>query len=508
MLAFVEGSQFREIAISPNQQSMSTNVHSFFSNLNAKLVEARQQDQQRLQQFFEFLNPKLVEAREADRKHARRFNSFDYMVTSELGLSKIIADLLDPKANHGQGPLFLKTFLMLIEGTSNWSDLDLSNAKVSKEIRIYPKESSKDFRQIDIVVEIPNDDGNCFLIIENKPYSEDQKDQLREYLKHYERKRSLLIYAPPKGKLPSEKSISRDKLASLTKGNDINRFAIMPYYWKADLAGKTDQTEKFRTQLELRWEDFHVGCSLIDWLVKCREQCGAERLYWFLDDAVKFCQREFGGLGMASNSEIRAVQEFLLSDSKNLETAELIYNQFPYIKDKAIKSVADALLGNVKKKLQSCNDLKFYSYKKEGKEILLFAIYKTCWPKFENTNSFTKGRIAICMGLWLDFDSTDPNLYWGVYAPNPDTEKNRVLCSEITERCRKESIDLPEENDKSWLLWKNAKEEYNDVRSVIIKLLNESKSKEASGDTMDYFVANIVSVVEKADSILNEFNGQ
>lgn len=114
---------------------------------------------------------------------------------------------------------------------------------------------------------------------------------------------------------------------------------------------------------------------------------------------------------MASNSEIRAVQEFLLSDSKNLETAELIYNQFPYIKDKAIKSVADALLSNVKRKLQSCNDFKFYSYKEERKEILLFAIYKTCWPKFENTNSFTKGRIAICVGLWLDFDSTDPNLY-------------------------------------------------------------------------------------------------
>ena len=49
--------------------------------------------------------------RELDRYLAPRFNPFDYLRTSELALSRVIAGLLDPTNAHGQGASFLKAML-------------------------------------------------------------------------------------------------------------------------------------------------------------------------------------------------------------------------------------------------------------------------------------------------------------------------------------------------------------------------------------------------------------
>ena len=40
---------------------------------------------------------------QARPKASARFNNLDYLRDDELGLSRIIADLLNPKASHGQG---------------------------------------------------------------------------------------------------------------------------------------------------------------------------------------------------------------------------------------------------------------------------------------------------------------------------------------------------------------------------------------------------------------------
>lgn len=45
---------------------------------------------------------------------SNRFNPFQFMRTDEMGLSKILAFLLDPKEAHGQGDLFLNSFLKFI----------------------------------------------------------------------------------------------------------------------------------------------------------------------------------------------------------------------------------------------------------------------------------------------------------------------------------------------------------------------------------------------------------
>ena len=61
--------------------------------------------------MFRTLGPRLAAARhverELDRVLASRFNPLDYLRTDELGLSRILADLLNPNAAHGQGAAFL-----------------------------------------------------------------------------------------------------------------------------------------------------------------------------------------------------------------------------------------------------------------------------------------------------------------------------------------------------------------------------------------------------------------
>ena len=59
-----------------------------------------------LQNLTPHLHAARAVARELDRQLARRFNIFRYLRDDELGLSRIIADLLDPTGEHGQATTF------------------------------------------------------------------------------------------------------------------------------------------------------------------------------------------------------------------------------------------------------------------------------------------------------------------------------------------------------------------------------------------------------------------
>ena len=192
------------------------------------------------ERFFAKLAPRLEMARdlgrELDRKLAQRFNVLDYLRKDEDGLSRIIADLLNPKASHGQGTLFLQTLLSLegLRNTRHWPELDGSQISivVMRERRI------TDAQRIDILVHIVGADGepHC-LAIENKPYAGDQENQVKDYLEYLGQeyyKRFLLIYISPTGEGPSDWSIPKTELDEWK-----DRFAIMPYH-----GGQEEQADK------------------------------------------------------------------------------------------------------------------------------------------------------------------------------------------------------------------------------------------------------------------------
>lgn len=154
-----------------------------------------------------------LETNERERKKtelydSNRFNPFQFIRTDEMGLSKIIAFLLDPKERHGQGDLFLNSFLKYINKPSF---LAYDNAQVVVE-----KLTSKN-RRHDIFIEgYLNDSRNWIISIENKlKFASDQIEQLKDYQKDIEENYSqgdyCLVYLPVFKEEPSEESIPRNE---------------------------------------------------------------------------------------------------------------------------------------------------------------------------------------------------------------------------------------------------------------------------------------------------------
>ena len=254
-------------------------LESFFGSLTRRLSEAAEADSRRLERFFLELKPRLDAARwleaELDRRFAPRFNVLDLLKPKELDLSRIIANLLDPKGKHGQGALFLRCLLDKLRFDFDGDDEDLNRSHVTLE------STNEDQSRLDIKVEIGR--RHC-LAIENKPWAEDQPNQVGDYLKALENYEShLLIYLSGNGKGPSEDSLEkadREQLAEQLAGG-LRRFAIVPYRASA--------------KLEDEFNDFRPGFSLADWLAECRTKCDADKLRWFLRDVEDYCQHHLEG---------------------------------------------------------------------------------------------------------------------------------------------------------------------------------------------------------------------
>ena len=140
------------------------------------------------------------------------FNVFKYLREDELGLSRIIADLLDPTAEHGQGASFLEAILDALPETRGRFGKLRPTAPTSDPIRVRTERRTMKGRFIDITVDIPSAEGRFCLAFENKPYAHDLDDQLKAYLeylgdpKRYGR-RFLLVYLPPVHREPDETSL-------------------------------------------------------------------------------------------------------------------------------------------------------------------------------------------------------------------------------------------------------------------------------------------------------------
>ena len=74
------------------------------------------------------------------------FSIFDYVDTSELGLSRILGDLLNPKGKHGQKDLFLRCFIercLPNLDDNGWQEFkdNLSKTKIKLEERTWQYQS-------------------------------------------------------------------------------------------------------------------------------------------------------------------------------------------------------------------------------------------------------------------------------------------------------------------------------------------------------------------------------
>ncbi len=111
-----------------------------------------------------------------------RFNIFDALgiVNAEIRHSKFLAWLLDPNESHGQGPLFLKAFLMDLFRQSPLELRAINPVKIDgAELR--GVDIRREWRHIDILITC--EDPKFVIAIENKVGSKEHSKQLERYRK-------------------------------------------------------------------------------------------------------------------------------------------------------------------------------------------------------------------------------------------------------------------------------------------------------------------------------------
>ena len=471
----------------------------FFTDLASRMETARQVNHKRYSDFFADLVPRLQTARELeselDRHLARRFNVFDYAKTDELGISRILADLLDPQGPHGQGTRFLERFVGELGEQVFRPDFSTGRICVAVE-KVIPSN-----RRIDVYVKIGTGETAQCLAIENKPYAGDQENQVKDYLDYLSRrfkKRFVLIYLSPKGEGPSNWSIPKKELREW-KG----RFAILPYC--------TVDSERYHEGQENQpnvFEDFCIPYSLADWFKECRRSCEVDRLRWFLRDAEVFCKRTFGGQTMTTGSETKAVRDYLRSNpEKNMAIARTVYASWPAIRDEICRTFFDRICRSVqrtaKEALSDVSDDLHVAQQYWGtrKWADCFWLYRMSWRQYGKQHSGSKGRTAICMQV----EEKSPNGWlYGVVCPKSQekfSEHHKKYRACLIEALNAELGDG--NNSGGWPWWKYVDERYRNWDYLVADLYRESDQGD-SGEVMKYFVDLLVGTAKKVIPIINE----
>ena len=427
------------------------------------------------------LTPRLQAAktveRQLDRHLARRFNVFKYLREDELGLSRIIADLLDPTAEHGQGTTFLEAMLDAFPETRG--RFGALGRKATSPIRVMKERWTTTGGRIDITVDIPSPTGRFGLAFENKPYASDQDRQLKAYLEYLAEQygtRFLLVYLPPVHREPDEAS-----LPQADRERWRGHFRIMPY-----AGGDT---------------------SLEDWFATCRKLCDAERVSRFLRDAELFCQQQFGDSTMTTNADTRFVQEYLSDNPSHLRAALAVHDAWRLVRAEVCERFLEHLRRNVEDRLGTVlQDIEddFHvrcRYGREKKYSSTLRVYRDAWLRYDDVPPNQHGRSAIM----LQSGRQGPNgWYWGVRSPKPlsqMTEPEKERREQLGATLGRHGLSLAHDNSDWWPQWEWLPR-YQDWDPLVPELYEECEA--GGGPITTCYVDGLLKIAAHAIPAIND----
>ncbi|PTQ86623.1 PD-(D/E)XK nuclease family protein [Nitrosomonas ureae] len=333
--------------------------------------------QEKINSLLEEVTFKVATLNEASERFADRlapdFSIFDYLRTDEIGLSRCIADLLNPMGKHGQKEVFLEAFLEKI----GW----LGNTKV-KSVRL--EEQANDQRRIDISLKFESGE---IIGIENKPWAGDQKNQLSDYASFIEKEAGgenwLLIYLS--NNEPSDSSGINKVKEQLKEFKDEKKFVQLDY------------------------------TSIIEWLEVCACKSKALIVRLFVEELAKFIRMNINGeLEMSEENEIK---NLILASPQNIESAFHV--------SLVMKSVKEALLRVFHDDLKEKVEAKDFEF-----------VWDEIMSKRWNGNAGFGVKFSRDQNLYLRFEfgsSGLHNLFWGISRESKFLQKDDELWSKIGE---------------------------------------------------------------------------
>lgn len=232
-------------------------LHSFFQVLKAHLNKHRDSYQTKFIAFFDNLSFRMKLfyefKKQSDRYLSSDFNVFNTICPDENKLSDIIVNILNINGTHGQGGLFLNEFIAFLKRKNLQIPIDNCDYKMLREVSANGR--------IDILLE----SDRFALIIENKPFALDQKDQINRYyeaMKGKHKENLAVLYLNKNKKLPQNFSdkIKQKQLETLLENNKL---AVISYF------------------------------ELIEYLTFCYQKCESEKFRYFLNDFIEYIRENF-----------------------------------------------------------------------------------------------------------------------------------------------------------------------------------------------------------------------
>ena len=434
--------------------------------LAARLAEVRRAESDGIARLFRILGPRLAAAkdveRELDRALATRFNPLDYLHTKELGLSRIIADLLDPSAAHGQGAAFLTRFLKRLDGVvPNGPVTVLDPAQVETRC-----ERPINGGFLDISVEIGAGGAAPWCIaFENKPFAADGEGQVQAYLEFLRSRypdRFLLIYLSPHGGMPSEWSLPlgacRDGLATL---------AYCP---------RTEADAEAGTERQL---DF----ALTDWLRECGLSCDIDRLRWFLRDTENFCHKTFGGI-VTTDRERNEARDFMLESEDNLLAAIAVLDAYPETRNEVIRGFLKRVYERVDRDLEQESLQGGYYFAGQQKKDGVW-VYRSSWIHEDSR-----------LYIWFGHDTPDPRWWWlgvGSFGPKDQATYEKLRKALPTRLDNGESAEN--------FAWYRYLDQHRDWPPSLLWRLHEERTR--PGELVEHFATRFTCFARKALEVID-----
>ena len=438
---------------------------------------ARQGDCVRL---LSSLTPRLQAARIAERQRdrhlARRFNVFKYLREDELGLSRVLADLLDPTGEHGQGTSFLEAMLEALPETRG--QFGRLPSKPTHPIKVGTERWIPAGRRIDITVDIPSPTGQFCLAFENKPYASDQQGQLKAYLEYLGKKygtRFLLVYLPPDDREPDALSLPPDDRERWKR-----HFRIMPY-----CGGEA---------------------SLADWFATCRKACDADRVSWFLRDAESFCQKRFGESAMTTNPDTSFVRQHLSDNPSHMRAALAVHDAWRLVRAEVCERFLEHLRDTVEARMATVpsgieNGFRVRCRYGHKKNHSFLRITRDAWVRYHDIQPNRDGRSAIM----LESGRRGPKgWYWGVHSPKANsqmTEAEKARRARLGTTLRHRGLSLTSDKSDRWVQWEYLSR-YENWDSLVPELYEECEA--AGGPITTFYVDGLLKIAAPAILAINE----
>lgn len=340
-------------------------------------------------------------------KQGKEFNVFYIQGTAskEVKVCRFIRELLDPNGSHGQGTLFLNSFVknVLKIDESTFLEDDYSKAQVTREVVI------DESRRIDLLIRIKD----RFFPIEVKVYAKDQDKQCIDYYNY---------------------AVNKDSNAKI-------------YYLTLDGHKPSDDSKGTLDKSQI--ECIAFSDEILKWLDECIVAEEISQIYSVRELLIQFRSVIRDLTGMQKGKRRMEIKEKIESSYDNVMAAVQIANTLPDIKADKMKEVFRC----IKEHMEKYKELEI-SEDWDNEIDTYYGSKKKTWPglsyKIPVEDSILKGKLR------LRFE-VEESLYFGICPQTPKakiSEAGQYVQEKLTPPCLDgKNLDKVHSDSDSWYWW-------------------------------------------------------